>query len=47
MKEFKEPALILSEPFELHPAFESETLPECPPAIPLDRRDKIERILDD
>jgi len=47
MKEYKEPALIPSEPFGPYPAFESETLSECPPSIPPDRRDKVERILDD
>ena len=47
MKEYKEPALIPSEPFEPCPIFESATLPECPPAKPLDRKDRVEQILDD
>jgi len=47
MKEYKEPALIPSEPFEPYPAFKSETLPECPPALQPEWRDRIESILDD
>ena len=47
LKEYKEPALIPSEPFGPYPTFENETLPECPPAIPSDQRDRVESILDD
>ena len=47
LKEYKEPALIPSEPFGPYPAIESETLPECPPAISPDQRDRVECILDD
>ena len=34
LREYNEPALIPSEPFETDPILESETSPECPPAIP-------------
>ena len=34
LREYNEPTLILSEPFEPDPIIESEPLPECPPAIP-------------
>lgn len=47
IKEFKEPVLIPSEPFEPYPIFESETQNECPPATQPERRDRVERILDD
>ena len=47
LREYIEPALIPSEPFEPDPILESEPPPECPPAIPLARRDRVERILDD
>ena len=47
LKEYKGPALIPSEPFGPYPIFESETLPECPPAIPPKWKEKVERILDD
>ena len=47
LREYNEPTLIPSEPFELDPFFESEPLPECPPAIPPAQRDMVERILDD
>ena len=35
LKEYIEPALIPSEPIKPNPILESETPPECPPAIPL------------
>ena len=47
LREYNKPALIPSEPFELDPILESETPPECPLAIPLAWRDRVERILDD
>ena len=47
LREYNEPTLISSEPFEPDPVIESEPLPECPPAIPPARRDRVERILDD
>ena len=47
LKEYKGPALIPSEPFEPYNTFESEILPECPPAIPPERKERIDRILDD
>ena len=47
LKEYKGPALIPSEPFGPYPTFESETLPECPPAIPPKRKEIVEHILDD
>ena len=47
LREYNEPTLIPSEPFEPDPDIESEPLPECPPAIPPARRDRVERILDD
>ena len=47
LREYNEPTLIPSEPFEPDPVIESEPLPECPPAIPPARRDRVERILDD
>ena len=47
LKEYKGPVLISSEPFGPYPTFESETLPECPPAIPPKWKEKVECILDD
>ena len=47
LKEYKEPTLITSKPFGPYPAFESKTLPECPPAIPPEWKDRVECILDD
>ena len=47
LKEYIEPALIPSEPFEPDPIFESETPTECPPAVPPSWRDRVKRILDD
>ena len=47
LKEYIEPTLIPSEPFEPNPILESETPPECPPAIPPAQRNRVERILDD
>ena len=45
--EYKEPILIPSEAFGSEPTIESDPIPEClPPTIP-ERREKIERILDD
>ena len=35
LREYIEPALIPSEPFEPDPILESEPPPECPPSIPL------------
>ena len=46
LTEYKEPALIPSEPFGPYLSSESEYLPECPPNIP-ERKERIERILDD
>ena len=40
LREYNEPTLIPSEPFEPDPVIESEPLPECPPAIPPARRDR-------
>ena len=45
--EFKEPMVIPSEPFEPDPTFESDPIPECPPAKLPERREKIEQIMDD
>ena len=45
--EYKEPVLIPSEPFEQETIIESEPIPECPPPIIPERREKVERILDD
>ena len=47
LTEHREPAMIPSEPFEPVPIFESETNPECPPTNWPERRERIERILDD
>ena len=47
LKEYIEPTLIPSEPFEPYPIFESETPLECPSVIPPVQRDRVERILDD
>ena len=47
LKIYNNPALNPNEPFQPDPIFESETPPKCPPAIPLARRDRVERILDD
>ena len=47
LKKYIEPALIPSEPFEIDPIFESETPPECPPAVPPAQRDRVKRILDE
>ena len=47
LKEYKESALILGEPFEPYPTIESKTPPECPSAILPERREKIESTLDD
>ena len=47
LREYNEPTLIPSEPFEPDPFLESEPLPKCPPAIPPTQRDRVERILDD
>ena len=47
LREYNEPTLIPSEPFESDLVIESEPLPECPPAIPPAQRDRVERILDD
>ena len=47
LKEYKGPALISSEFFVPYSTIESENLPECPPAIPPERKDRVERILDD
>ena len=45
--EFKEPMVIPSKPFEPDPTFESDPIPECPPAKLPERREKIEQIMDD
>jgi len=45
--EYKEPAVISSEPFGPIPSFESEPAPECPPTNWPNSEEKIERILDD
>ena len=34
LREYNEPTLIPSEPFEPDPVIESEPLPECPTVIP-------------
>ena len=47
LREYNEPTLIPSEPFEPDPVIESEPLLECAPAIPPAQRDRVERILDD
>ena len=47
LREYIELALIPSESFEPEPILESEPPLECPPAIPLARRDRVERLLDD
>ena len=47
LREYNELTLIPSEPFEPDPILESETPPECPPAISPAQRDRVERILDD
>ena len=47
LKEYIELALIPSKPFELDPILENKPPHECPPAIPLSQRDRVERILDD
>ena len=47
LKEYKGPTLIPSEPFGPYPTFESETPPECPPVIPQEQKERVERILDD
>ena len=45
--EYKEPILIPSEAFGPEPIIESDPTPECPPPTIPERREKIERILDD
>ena len=47
LAEYREPAMIPSKPFEPDPSFESEPIPECPPINCPERKDRIERILDD
>ena len=47
LKEYNKLALIPSEPLGPYPTFESDISPECPLAIPPDRRDRVKRILDD
>ena len=47
LKEYKEPALIPSELFGPNVSFESETPNECPPPSVPERKERIERILDD
>ena len=47
LREYNEPTLIPSEPFEPDPVIESEPLLECPPVILPVQRDRVERILDD
>ena len=47
LKEYKEPALIPSEFFGPNVSFESETPNECPPPSVPERKERIERILDD
>ena len=47
LREYKGPAVIPSEPFGPYTTFESETTPECPPAIPPEQKDRVESILDD
>ena len=44
---YKEPTRIPSEPFEPEPTFESEPVPECPPAKMSAKHDQIEKILDE
>ena len=45
--EFREPAVIPSEPFGPDPSFKSAPIPECPYTNWPERKDRIERILDD
>ena len=45
--EYREPAMIPSEPFGPDPSFESKPIPECPLINWSERKDRIERILDD
>ena len=45
--EYKGPKMIPSEPFGPDPIFEREPVPECPPTILPNKREKIEQILDD
>ena len=45
--EYKEPALIPSEPFGPNLSFKSEPEPECPPPILSERGVRIEHVLDD
>ena len=47
LREYIEPSLIPSKPFEPDPILESEPPIECPLAISLAWRDRVERILDD
>ena len=47
LTEYREPAMIPSEPFEPATILESEPNPECPPTNWPERRERIERILDD
>ena len=47
LAEYREPAMISSEPFEPDPVLESEPNPECPPINYLEQRERIKRILDD
>ena len=45
--EYREPEMIPSELFGSDPSFESEPIPECLPINWPERKDRIERILDD
>ena len=45
--EYREPAVILSEPFEPNPIIESDPDPVCPPTNWPVRKEQIEKILDD
>ena len=45
--EYREPAMIPSEPFEPDPILENVPNPECPPLNWPERGERIERILDD
>ena len=47
LAEYREPALIPREPFGPDPSFESEPTPECPHITWPERKDRIEKILDD
>ena len=47
LTEYREPAMIPSEPFELDPILESEPIPECLQIFWPEKRKRIKRFLDD